>query len=100
MMYHLILKEEASVDIEEAFIYYEEQSAGLGLRFIQELDIHFNRIQKHPLDYSFFLNQKQLRSHSLEHFPFSIIYEVSENNIIVFAVHNQYQHPNNILKRL
>ena len=80
---NLIIKEEASADIKDAFIYYEEQVAGLGLRFIHELDIHFNRIQTNPLNYSFFSDQKQFRSHNLEHFPFSIIYEVHENNVTV-----------------
>ncbi len=91
MTYNLIIKEEAANEIEVAFIYYEDQVAGLGLRFTQALDIHFMHIQKNPENYSFFLGQQKFRSHSIEHFPFSIIYEVDQDNIIVFAVHNHHQ---------
>ena len=100
MIYNLIIKEEAFTEIEDAFIYYQQQIEGLGSRFIQELELHLNSVHENPLHYSFFLGEKPFRSNSLQHFPFSIIYEVTEKDVIVFSVYHQHQDPSKLSKRL
>jgi hypothetical protein len=46
MPYQLIIREEAHLDANEAYTYYEEKSPGLGDRFLQELIQRYNEIGK------------------------------------------------------
>jgi hypothetical protein len=100
MIYNLIIKEEASAEIKVAFLYYQQQIEGLGIRFIQELELHLNSVHENPFHYSYFLGEKPFRSHALQHFPFSIIYEATEKDVIVFSIFHQYQNPTKLSKRL
>ena len=48
MSYQLIIRQEAHLDANEAYTYYEEKSPGLGERFLQELIQRYNEIKEHP----------------------------------------------------
>ena len=48
MKYNLIIKEEANQEIIDSYLYYENQSKGLGEKFLENLDTYFERIQKYP----------------------------------------------------
>jgi len=48
MTYELILQEEASLEILEAYIYYEDSQKGLGEKFMKHLDKYLRRIQNNP----------------------------------------------------
>ena len=99
MSYNLVVKEEAVADIQEAYDFYDDVQADLGFRFLQELEQHLEEIKQHPLHFSFLLDQDLYRSYSLKHFPFSIIFEVTVNEVIVFAVHDHRKHPVKTSKR-
>lgn len=45
MIYELILQEEASLEILEAYIYYENVQNGLGEKFMKHLDKYLLRIR-------------------------------------------------------
>ena len=77
MAFNLFLKEEAVADIDNAYSYYEEEKEGLGDRFLAELEFRFQAIVKTPHHYSHFHIASNFRSHSLDVFPYSIIYESS-----------------------
>ena len=51
MKYSLEIKEEAVLDIKEAYLYYEEQKTGLGNRFLETLESYLERVQKYPEHY-------------------------------------------------
>ena len=99
MSYSLVLKEEAVADIQEAYGFYDDETTGLGLRFLQDIEEHLETITQNPLYYSYWLDQKLYRSCSLKYFPFSIIFEVTGNEVIVFAVHDHRRHPDKTTKR-
>ena len=42
MNFELIIKEEAHLDIQEAYHWYNEKQAGLGKHFLDELELYFN----------------------------------------------------------
>jgi hypothetical protein len=44
MKYVLELKEEAVLDIKQAYLYYEEQRIGLGNRFLETLETYLERV--------------------------------------------------------
>jgi hypothetical protein len=91
MKYVLEIKEEAVIDIQKAYDYYEENRIGLGERFLNTLDYYFERIQKQPQHYQ--IRRKPYREAFVKDFPYLIIYEIIGANVIVYAVFNTYLDP-------
>jgi plasmid stabilization system protein ParE len=73
----LLLSSEAEQDIDEAFLWYEIQSPGLGNKFISCVDEGFEYIAKHPE--AFPILYRGLRKHILKKFPFNIYYRTNKN---------------------
>ena len=48
MTHALEIKDEANIEIIEAFLYYEEKRTGLGEEFLEHLDTYFDRITENP----------------------------------------------------
>jgi hypothetical protein len=94
MPYQLIIRQEAHHDANEAYTYYEEKSPGLGELFLQELTQRYNEIREHPEFYGFIDEQKIIRDVKLRHFPYLVVYEIRDDNVIVYSVFNGYKNPN------
>lgn len=99
MAYKIVIKEEAKLDTEEAYNYYENEKANLGEEFLEELTRIYNRIAKHPDYYGFIDDQRILRDLKVERFPFTVVFEITDSSVIVYAVHNTYRHPKRKLRR-
>ena len=95
MPYTLIIKQGARQDILDAFLYYEEQQAGLGEQFLAEVAASNNRIVANPEYYGFIATKQHrgLRRLNMNTFPYIIIYEIENDRIVVYAVHNTHQKP-------
>lgn len=52
MSYRLVIQVEATVDIQEAFEWYEKQNPGLGYRLLNEIEIGFSKLSEHPQNYT------------------------------------------------
>lgn len=91
MKYHLIIKEEAYFDIEDAYLYYEENKLGLGELFLTTLENYLERVQLHPKHYQ--IKRKPFREAFIKDFPYVIIYEIENKNVIVYAVFCTYKNP-------
>ncbi|CAH8282731.1 ParE-like toxin of type II ParDE toxin-antitoxin system [Mariniflexile fucanivorans] len=91
MAFNLEIKEEATIEIIEAYLYYESKHLGLGEKFLEHLDTYFLRIQANPNHFP--KKRKPYREAFIKRFPFVIIYEVEKHNIIVYAVFNTWQNP-------
>lgn len=91
MKYSLEIKEEAVLDIKEAYLYYEEQKAGLGNRFLETLESYLERVQKYPEHYQ--IKKKPYREAFIKKFPYIIIYEIEGDKVIVYAVFNTWRNP-------
>ena len=89
MTYKLILKSKAHIDLAEAIEYYQRK--GLGLKFLKCVQKFFDRITKNPLHYP--LKSNQFREAYIQKFPYVIIYEIIDNEIVVFSVFNIHQNP-------
>ncbi|MGL5113549.1 MAG: hypothetical protein ACRC6O_13030 [Flavobacterium sp.] len=50
-MYQLEIKEEVALDIKQAYEYYDEKKVGLGERFLDTLELYFQRIKQYPEHY-------------------------------------------------
>ena len=89
--YNLIVKEEADREVIDAFHWYEDKSKGLGERFLEALDECYDSIDVNPATY-----QKVYKEHRqavVKVFPYVVIYELSGNDIIVYAVFNTHRDP-------
>jgi len=89
--YKLIIKEEAAADALTAFLYYEGKSSGLGEKFIIALQERFRQLSVNPQHYSFIDKRKKLRDVKLNGFPYVVIYDIDEENVVVYLVHNSYK---------
>lgn len=91
MIYQFSLSPNAEADLLETALWYESQQIGLGEKFAQKIESYFFRIQNNPL--LFPLKKGNLREAYIQKFPYVIIYQIIENNIIVFTVFNTHQNP-------
>jgi hypothetical protein len=96
MSFTLFFKEEAQSDIQGSYIWYEEKLKGLGDRFIYAFEECFDDIRN-----NLFMNQEGklgVRYGFVHTFPYVVVYEIEEKNIIIYAVFNTHRNPS-VLKR-
>lgn len=91
VLYELEIKEEAFLEIKEAYDYYEYKKKGLGIRFIETLEVYIERVKRYPEHYQ--IKRKPYREAPIKDFPFVIIYEIDNHNIIVYSVFNTWRNP-------
>lgn len=89
---------EADRDLEEAALYYENCSAGLGMDFLNEYTATLYRILDSPETYAIYY--KNFRRIMLNRFPFGIVYEIYKDHIYVLAVMNLHKKPYYWLDRI
>ena len=71
-------------ELRDAILYYEQNEAGLGTKFLDEIDATTDRIVRfphawHPLS----ARTRRCRTHR---FPFGLLYQVRRDEILVTAV--------------
>lgn len=93
----IYIRPEAEIDIEEAALWYEKQSKGLGEEFLDEIHAAGAIIAVNPKIYQPIY--KNIRRAVIRRFPFGIFYHVEEDAIVVFAVMHGSRHPKNWKKR-
>ncbi len=69
MGYELIIKEEANLEIIDSYLFYESKSKGLGEKFLNCLETHFDRIKSNPEHYR--IKIKSYREVFIKKFPYS-----------------------------
>jgi hypothetical protein len=87
--YELEIKEEAYLDIKEAYNYYQENKVGLGERFLDTLEIYLERVNQYPKHYQ--IKRNPFREAFIKDFPYVIIFEVAKRKVIVYAVFCTYK---------
>lgn len=95
MDFNVIIKAEAHHDSIEAFNYYELQLTGLGYRFLEELTACYRQLQEHPFHYGFIDEDpgKVFRDIRVKKFPYVVVFEISNDEVIVYAVFNIHRDP-------
>lgn len=97
MEYQLEIKEEAALDIKQAYFYYEENRLGLGERFLDTLENYLQRVKQYPEHYQ--IKRSPFREAFIKDFPYVIIYEIEKKKVIVYAVFCTHKNPNKKPKR-
>jgi hypothetical protein len=75
----------------EAYEWYEEQQAGLGDLFLKELDSCYDKIEIWPSAYA--KVKKNFRQIILKKFPYVVVFEIFENNVVVYAIFHTSRSP-------
>lgn len=86
----------AERELNDAALYYERESAGLGLKFLDEDENYIDAIVKNPNAGK--RVRGQVRRRILRKFPYGILYSVREGTIRVLGVFSPQQAASNHLK--
>ena len=83
----------AEAEFKEAIQYYNDQRAGLGFEFSDEVKQAIDRITNYP--HAWTPLSKRTRRCLIHRFPYSIIYEARTHEIIIIAIQHHRRKPNN-----
>jgi plasmid stabilization system protein ParE len=98
MTHRLIVEAGAEDDIDVAYRWYEEQSNGLGGRFLDEIESCFRRVSLNPLSYP---EVEASIRRALPHvFPYLVLFTLHGQTVHVLAVVHAAQDPAYIADRL
>lgn len=97
-MYRIKISEEAELDLEDAYGWYEGQVKQLGSEFIRVIDKSLITIQKNPLACP--LIYRNVRRKLLPRFPYMLLYFIEDNIIFIFACFHVKRDPTQWKRRL
>jgi plasmid stabilization system protein ParE len=91
--YRIKISTYAISDMQEAGKWYNEQSLGLGSRFLKNVKEHINLLKSNPENYS--VRYDNVRCALIKKFPFLIHFIIDEANQVVevFAVFHTSRSP-------
>lgn len=81
----------AQIELDEAVEYYNTQSIGLGREFLSEALNAMGRIGEFPN--AWHRLSERTRRCQLRRFPYGIVYQVRDSEILVVAVANLHRRP-------
>lgn len=91
MKYKVIFDERAIQEAQEAYDHYEKKQIGLGDRFKAEMDKCVAYIQGNPNQFK--KVKREIRQALLHKFPYLIVYQIIDENIVVGAVFHTSRDP-------
>ena len=72
MARRIVVQPQSDLDIQAAAVWYEDQQSGLGTRFLDELDLVFQRIAESPLQFPRL--EGEVRRALLRRFPYGMYF--------------------------
>ena len=91
MPYKIEIRPLAAIEIIEAYDWYELQRSGLGIEFLDELEIFYDSLIRNPETYSYYA--KPVREGKVKRFPYTVVYEIFDEAIVVYSVFMAKQNP-------
>ncbi len=88
----------AEIEMFEASVYYENQVSTLGDDFLNVIEEAVDDLAAHPQAWPEI--EKGVRRQLVRRFPYSLIYAIHENEIVILAVMHHKQKPNYWIDRL
>lgn len=88
----------AEIEMFEASAYYEMQVKNLGANYLDIIEEAIKEISENPETWP--VVDQGIRRRLVRRFPFSILYTVDDDTIIIVAVMHQKQKPNYWIDRL
>ncbi len=87
----VVLRDEAQIEFDEAFDYYEGQRAGLGIDFVVRVQQVFDRISANPLLHAVVLGD--VRKAVVTRFPYCVFYRPHADRVEILAVFQTSRDP-------
>lgn len=91
MAYKIEIRALATIEIFEAYDWYDSQREGLGFDFLNELENFYNTLYKNPKTYSYY--EKPVREGKIKRFPYIVVFEIFDTTIVVYSVFMDKQNP-------
>lgn len=91
MTRHVVVRPEAAGDIEDAYNWYERARAGLGEEFLSAVRERLDSAIAHPEQFP--LVHRSVRRALLRRFPYSLLYRVEPEAILLVAVFHAKRDP-------
>ena len=91
MTRHFSVQPEAIDEANEAYNWYEAQKEGLGLEFLEAVDLFSNNLLRNPRTHSYYI--ETVRQGRLNKFPYTVVYEVFNEIIVIYSVFMGKQDP-------
>jgi hypothetical protein len=88
----------AETELDEAVIFYNSEQPGLGADFIVEFVNTLDRIKAYPKAWNPFT--QNTRRCQLRRFPYGIVYQIFETEILVVAISHLHREPGYWQERL
>jgi toxin ParE1/3/4 len=98
MAFEISILADAVEDIDNAFIWYEQQLIGLGNDFFNCIDDSINYISINP--YSNAVVKKNIRRHLINKFPYGIYYKINlKLSLVQIIAVIHFKRSKNVLKK-
>src|SRR2546422_2571464 len=81
----------AQREVDDTFHWYEQRREGLGREFLDELDRIVRLVKRYPQMARQI--EPEIRRFLLTRFPYSLIYGIDEETIVVIAIAHQHREP-------
>ena len=81
----------ADQEVDDAVAWHNEQADGLGRDFLDELDRVIRLIRTYPLLAKQI--ESEIRRFLIPRFPYSLIYGIDQETIVIIAVAHQHRKP-------
>jgi plasmid stabilization system protein ParE len=91
MARRFVVRPLAEADLEDAARWYHDERAGLGERFISDVDRTLARIRERPLQFPAI--SSDVRRALLHTFPYAVYFSASEEMVTVLAVLHLRRNP-------
>ena len=91
MVFKLEIRPLATMEVFEAFDWYELQREGLGVEFLEELESFYDALLRNPTSYSYY--DKPVRQGKMKRFPYTVVFEIFGDVIVVYSVFMIRQDP-------
>ena len=88
----------AQIELDEAIEYYNYEMSGLGEEFLTEVLKALDRIGEFPE--AWHPCSKRTRRYQTRRFPYGIIYQIREKEILIIAIANLHRKPDYWKERL
>ena len=98
MRYSIKVSRMAALEIVEAFDWYELQRRGLGIEFLDELDALYATLLQNPQVFGYY--DKPVREGKINRFPYLVVYELIDEDIVIYSVFMSKKDPERKRKKL
>jgi hypothetical protein len=91
MRVRLVVRREASAEVEQASEWYEQRLTGLGEKFLEEFGAALMAVQQSPASYPVY--RGEIRRVRLQKFPYGVFFEVFGSRLVVLGVFHLARNP-------